>query len=489
MLEDLVSWDSNWSDLRVITFGLGVTGFSVADTLAELGVNQIVVAEKADAEHLDILDVLGVPYLVGDKAKQLSQEIVDHRPELIITSPGVRPNSWLIQWAQENDIPVWVDIDLALRLLDKAKLTANGPIPQVIAITGTNGKTTTTQLTEAMLIAGGFRAVACGNIGTPILDAVRDPIGFDFLVLELSSFQLHYLNQFSPVSSVVLNLADDHLDWHGSFENYLQAKGKVYQNTQIACVYNLQDSATERLVEEADVIEGARAIGFTLGIPARSQVGYVEDILCDRAFLEARAENALEIATLEDISKIGVLTPHLLANIAAATALARSVGVAPIAIKQAIQNFKLDAHRIQLVAEAAGVRYFDDSKATNPHAAAASLASFESIIWIVGGLLKGVDLTQLAARFASRIKLALVIGEDRSPVTSALGANGIRFVEVNAEQVMQEVAKLAISNAVSGDTVLLAPAAASMDQFKDYADRGTQFTQAIRESLGANNEG
>ena len=242
-LESFNSWHSNWQELRVGVIGLGVTGFSVADTLAELGAKQLVVAEKAEADLLDILNVLGVEHVTGDAAKGASssvpgvpQQLIDFAPEVLVTSPGVRPDSPLIQWAVENSIDVWVDIDLAWRLRDKS-----GTPAAWLCITGTNGKTTTTQLTEAMLLAGGLRSMACGNIGTPILDAIRVPDGLDALVVELSSFQLHYLGQISPVSSAVLNLADDHLDWHGGFDAYKAAKGKVYEQTKIACVYNVQD--------------------------------------------------------------------------------------------------------------------------------------------------------------------------------------------------------------------------------------------------------
>jgi len=340
-----------------------------------------------------------------------------------------------------------------------------------------------------MLIEGSHRAIACGNIGTPILDAIRDPEGFDVLVVELSSFQLHYLGEISPFSSAVLNLADDHLDWHGNFDAYSDAKAKVYENTQVACVYNVNDLATEKMVENADVQEGARAIGFTTGIPSRSQVGFVEDLLCDRAFHEDRQNSALEIATLEDLSSIGVLTPHLMANASAATALARSYGVAPAAILQALKSFKLDAHRIELVAEANGVRWIDDSKATNPHAAAASINSFEHVVWIVGGLLKGVDLTDLVTRFSSRMRAAVVIGKDRQLVLDALAsaAPTLSVVEVQTEDnsaVMQIAVDEAAKFAKAGDVVLLAPAAASMDQFKDYADRGDSFAAAVRAHLG-----
>ncbi|MEY4390991.1 MAG: hypothetical protein RLZZ400_734, partial [Actinomycetota bacterium] len=385
-LDHLASWHADWKDLRVAVLGLGVTGFSVADTLAELGCDVLVVAQKADAEHLDILDVLGVRHKVGDDFQSLEVLEAFH-PEVIVTSPGVPPTAPEIVWAAKNDIPVWVDIDLAWRVRDKTNRVADW-----IVITGTNGKTTTTQLTTAMLSAAGHRAAACGNIGVPVLDCVRDPDGYDALVIELSSFQLHYIGEVSPHSSALLNIDQDHLDWHGGFESYLAAKAKIYKNTQFAAVFNSADDNTEQALEDADVVEGCRAIGFTIGAPKLSEVGFVEDLLVDRAFIDDRANQALEIASLAEISQIGLVTPHLLANVAAATALARSYGVEPEDIRDALSNFKIDAHRIQLVADFEDVKWVDDSKATNPHATAASLSSFESVVWIVGGLLKGVDI-------------------------------------------------------------------------------------------------
>ena len=483
-LDQLTSWHSNWSDIRAVVFGLGVSGFSVADTLAELGAKTLVVAEKAEADLLDILDVIGVPHLTGEEAKGVPSEVIEFKPDVIVVSPGVRPQHELLVWAASQSIAVWVDIDLAWRLRDKTERLAHW-----FTVTGTNGKTTTVQLLTAMLNAGGIKAEACGNIGKPILDAIRDPEGFDALVVELSSFQLHYLGQIYPFSSAVLNLADDHLDWHGGFEEYRAAKAKVYENTVAACVYNVMDKATEAMVENADVVEGARAIGFTLGIPTRSQIGFVEDILCDRAYLDDRDKNALEIATLEDISEIGVMTPHLMANVAAATAMARSAGVEPDRIKHAIRNFTLDGHRIELVAEAGGIRWIDDSKATNPHAANASLASFERVVWIVGGLLKGVDISELVERHKASLAAAIVIGADRTAVLEALAskAPGVPVEEISSgtgAEVMQAAVTAAARYAVDGDVVLLAPAAASMDQFKDYADRGSSFALAVKHLLG-----
>ncbi len=488
-IDELTSWHSDWRGLKVAVLGLGVSGFSVADTLAELGCELRVFAERADAEQLDILDVLGVAHFTGPAASGLPKELLEFKPELLVTSPGFKPDSEILVWAREAGVPVWVDIELAWRIRDKS-----GEPAEWVLVTGTNGKTTTVQLTTSILQAAGLRAISCGNIGTPILDCIRDPSGFDVLVVELSSFQLHYLGEVSPQAAAVLNIDEDHLDWHGSFEAYRAAKSKVYQNTRLACVYNVGDKATEQMVIDADVIEGARAIGFTVGAPSLSQVGYASDILCDRAFIEERRDEAQELATLDDIAEIGVVTPHLLANVAAAAALARSFGIPADAVREGIRNFRLDRHRIEVVEEANEITWIDDSKATNAHAAAASLSSFDSVVWLVGGLLKGVDLQPLISRFAKKLRGVVVIGRDRDEVMAALhsSAPSVPVIEITTEDnddVMTQAVAGAAAFARPGDVVLLAPAAASMDQFKDYADRGFRFTAAVkalgeRDSLG-----
>ena len=481
-LAKLTSWNSDWSKIKVAVVGLGKTGFSVADTLNELGSKLLVLAESADPEILDILDVLGVESVVDKSADFLSAAMTSFAPDLVIVSPGVMPSSLIVEVANSSGIPIWTDVDLAWRLKDRF-----GDGQEWICITGTNGKTTTTEITEAMLLAGGVRAVACGNIGKPILDCIRDPAEYQVLVVELSSFQLHYLDQIEPFSSAVLNVAHDHLDWHGSFENYRGAKGRMYENTKVACVYNLEDKTTEDLVEAAEVQEGARAIGFGLSAPARSNVGYVENLLVDRAFLEERADSALEIASLEDLAGFGVLTPHLLSNIAAATALARSYGVAPGDCRTALSAFSVSAHRIELVTEVSGVRYINDSKATNAHAASASLRSFDNVVWILGGLLKGVDISQLIAQFGPTLRGAVVIGRDRAEIREAFSllAPSVPVVEIQEDdRVMQRAVSAASGLAQTGDVVLLAPAAASMDQFLNYQERGEMFRAAVI-ALGA----
>lgn len=491
-LAALTSWHADWTGLRVAVLGLGVTGFAVADTLTELGAEVLVLASSPDDDRARILDVIGARFLV-DPLDEAPGELVTFAPELVVASPGFHPDHAVLEWAAATGVPVWGDIELAWRVRDKVGSA------DWILVTGTNGKTTTVQLAATLLAANGLRAAPCGNIGVPVLDAVRDPGGFDVLVVELSSYQLHHLpttgpGAIHPWASVCLNLADDHLDWHGSFDAYRAAKAKVYENTRVACVYNRADEATRTMVEHADVEEGARAIGFGLDTPGPSDLGVVEGILCDRAFLEERRTAALELITVDELEPRGLAAPHVVQNILAASALVRSYGVPVGVIHDALLDFRLDAHRIETVALAGGIRWIDDSKATNPHAAEASLRAFGRVVWIVGGLLKGVDADALVAAHAARLRAAVVIGRDRAALVAAFGrhAPDLPLFEVTAddtEQVMPDAVALAAAVAEEGDTVLLAPAAASMDQFADYADRGRRFHEAVQAMLGGEADG
>lgn len=491
-LAGLTSWWGPWSGLRVAVLGLGVTGFAVADTLVELNATVQVFASGADEDRATILGVLGVPLHI-DPMNQVPEQLREFAPELLVVSPGLHPDHPVLQWAAAEGVPVWGDIELAWRLRDKVSAQA-----EWILITGTNGKTTTARLTAAFLAAAGKRVAPCGNIGVPVLDAVRDPSGFDVFVVELSSYQLHSLptsgpGALIPWASVCLNVADDHLDWHGSFAAYAAAKAKVYANTKVACVYNRSDEATLHMVEDADVVEGARAISFGLDSPGRSEFGIVDGILCDRAFLEDRAHSALELCTIDELIEVDLAAPHIVLNVLAAAALVRSLGVEPVVIHDVVGSFELDAHRIRTVAVVDGVRWVDDSKATNPHAANASLRAFEHVVWVVGGLLKGVDLGTLVQLHASRLRAAIVIGVERDGVREAFARHApeLPLIEIDSadtKKVMPLVVQRATELAQSGDTVLLAPAAASMDQFQDYADRGEQFARAVWDQLGGSDE-
>ena len=483
-LSTLTSWHADWKGLRVAVLGLGVTGFAVADTLAELRAEVLVVAEKAPVPQAKLLEVIGAA-LLETPLDSVPAALVEFAPELIVTSPGFHPDNALLEWAAQAGIAVWGDIELAWRVRDKVRAA------EWITVTGTNGKTTTVQLAAHILAAAGHRVATVGNIGIPVLDAVRDPIGFDVLVVELSSYQLHWINSapegaISALASVCLNVDDDHLDWHGSADAYRAAKGKVYDNTRVACVYNKADEATMRMVEDAEVIEGCRAVGFDLGIPGPSDLGMVDDIVVDRAFHDDRRNSALELTTHGELVEANLAAPHSVANVLAASALVRAFGVEPAVIRTAISTFVVDHHRTERVATVDDVLWIDDSKATNAHAANASLGAFGSVVWIVGGLLKGVDVSPLVASHAAHLRAAVIIGVDRDLLRAAFArhAPGLPVFEVEAtdtEEVMPLAVRLARDVAVTGDVVLLAPAAASMDQFTDYGDRGRRFAAAVKE--------
>lgn len=483
-LDELTSWHADWSGLHVAVLGLGVTGFAAADTLVELGARVRVLASGNDPEREHLLTVIGAEFSRDD----LESSIAEFDPTLIVVSPGFRPDHPLLLWATEHGVPVWGDIELAWRVRDKVRPA------EWMCVTGTNGKTTTVQLATHLLAAGGARVAAVGNIGVPVLDAVRDPIGFDVLVVELSSFQLHWMNRtpagsISPSASVCLNLAEDHYDWHGSAQAYRDAKAKVYANTRVACIYNKAEPATEQMVEDADVVEGCRAIGFDLGPPGPSDFGVVDGIVVDRAFHDDRKTTAIELTTVDELKNVGLAAPHSVANVLAASALARAWGVTPVAIGAAIAEFRVDHHRTETVVSRGGVLWVDDSKATNPHAASASLGAFPSVVWIAGGLLKGVDVDQLVERHHDRLRAVVLIGSDRSALLAALERHApeLPVFEVatgDTEQVMRMAVEFSTAVAQAGDTVLLAPAAASMDQFVDYADRGRRFAAAVIESVG-----
>src|SRR5690606_8122773 len=229
-------------------------------------------------EYRDLVAVIGAQLVLDDDAR-LVDPLREFGPDVVVVSPGFHLDHPVLEWAAKHGVPVWGDIELAWRLRDKV-LRADGTPMDWILVTGTNGKTTTTQLTASMLGAGGVRAAPAGNIGIPVLDAVRDPGGFEVLVVELSSYQLHWTHrnpggELAPLASVELYVDDDHLDWHGSRASYEAAKARVYENTRVACVYNLADDVTRRMIEDAEVQEGCRAIGFGLGMPGPSDLGVV----------------------------------------------------------------------------------------------------------------------------------------------------------------------------------------------------------------------
>ncbi|MEH0543778.1 UDP-N-acetylmuramoyl-L-alanine--D-glutamate ligase [Streptomyces sp. B21-105] len=463
---------TDWQGKHVTVAGLGVSGLPAAKVLHGLGAKVTVVNDGDDArarEQAAELEALGVTVRLGDGAT------LPEGAELVVTAPGWKPDKPLFTAAREAGVPVWGDVELAWRL--------RGPdAAPWLCVTGTNGKTTTTRMLASILAAAGLRTAAVGNIGVSLLDAVLGDEPYDVLAVELSSYQLHWAPSLRAHSAAVLNLAPDHLDWHGSMEAYARDKGRVYEGNQVACVYNVADKATEDLVREADVEEGCRAIGFTLGAPAPSQLGVVDGILVDRAFVEDRQKNAQELAEVADVDPPA---PHNIANALAAAALARAFGVPPKAVRDGLRSFTPDAHRIAHVADVDGVAYVDDSKATNTHAAQASLAAYGSIVWIAGGLAKGATFDELVATSAERLRGVVLLGADRALIREALARHAPEVPVVDLDRTDTGAMSAAVQEArrlaAEGDTVLLAPACASMDMFVNYNQRGDAFAQAVRE--------
>ncbi|MEI2779572.1 MAG: UDP-N-acetylmuramoyl-L-alanine--D-glutamate ligase [Tetrasphaera sp.] len=481
-LADLTHRDADWAGLRVLVAGVGVSGFAAADTLADRGARLLVVDGQtlqpgsAAEQRATLLSLLDVEVRTGpDAAAALP---AGREFDLVVTSPGWRPDQPMLAAAARDGIPVWGEVELAWRMRP-----AEGAAPW-LTITGTNGKTTTVQMLASILRAAGLRATSAGNVGTPILDVVVDPEPYDVVAVELSSFQLHWTHSISPLASACLNIAPDHLDWHGSAEAYWQAKARVYERTQRACVYNVADDETRRMVEQAEVVEGARAIGFTTGVPGVSMLGVVDDVLADRAFVAERQTMAAELGTLADLARGGLPpAPHVVANALAAAALARTYGVPPVAVRDGLRAFVPEPHRMAAVAEVGEVRYVDDSKATNPHAAQASLQAFDPVVWIAGGLLKGADIDPLVADIGGRLRGVVLLGADRRLIAQSLARHApeVPVVEVSDTDTgaMDRVVSAAASLARPGDVVLLAPAGASMDMFANYGARGDAFARAV----------
>ncbi|MEU6060275.1 UDP-N-acetylmuramoyl-L-alanine--D-glutamate ligase [Streptomyces sp. NPDC047097] len=462
---------TSWQAKHVTVAGLGASGIPAARALAGLGARVTVVNDGDDERsrtQAEELRAEGIAVRLGDG------DTLPEGTELIVTAPGWRPGKPLFAAAEAAGVEVWGDVELAWRL--------RGPdAAPWLAVTGTNGKTTTVRMLASILEAAGLRTAAVGNIGVSLLDAVLGEQRYDVLAVELSSYQLHWAPSLRAHSAAVLNLAPDHLDWHGSMEAYAADKGRIYEGNTVACVYNAADKATEDLVREADVEEGCRAVGFTLGTPGPSQVGIVDDLLVDRAFVENRQQQAQELAQVSDVNPPA---PHNIANALAAAALARAFGVPAGAVREGLRAFRPDAHRIEHVADVDGVAYVDDSKATNTHAAEASLAAYQGIVWIAGGLAKGATFDELVQRSAPRLRAAVLMGADRALIREALARHAPEVPVVDLDRTdtgaMSEAVDEAARLARTGDTVLLAPACASMDMFTDYTKRGEAFADAVR---------
>jgi UDP-N-acetylmuramoylalanine--D-glutamate ligase len=458
---------SNFADKKILVAGAGVTGVASARALVKRG---------AEVQ------------LVDDKKIENSEFKVTHTSEAdvrvfdaLLISPGWREDHPLVVAARENKVAIINEIDLAWSLKPASQ--------KWLGLTGTNGKTSTVELTAHMIRTGGHSALACGNVGTTVIEAVESSEKYEFLVLELSSFQLHWLQDSDFIAGAVLNIAEDHLDWHGTFDSYAAAKISLLDKSTTA-ILNGDDS---EIVSRANHWLG-RKVFFSLDTPAPGEIGIVEELLVDRAFVA----DPMEAAMFCELTEVSPTVPHNVANALAAAGLARVIGVDHEKIREAIKSFVPGRHRIETVLTKDEITWINDSKATNPHAAAASIMSALSVIWIAGGLAKGATMGELVARVKGRLRAAILIGEDRDLIAKELRTHApeveIVLVDLPSDYIkgspgnslMESVVEAARARAKSGDTVLLAPACASMDQFLSYADRGDRFARAVKKVV--NNE-
>ena len=455
------------SGAKVLVAGARVTGRAILAALTPLGAR----ATLTDDSPSMLTEFAQNGVAVIDAANAV-ERIADF--DLVVTSPGLPPEAPVLAAAAAAGVPIWGDVELAWRLDVSGHY---GPPRRWLVVTGTNGKTTTTSMLHAMLVAGGRQALLCGNIGDPVLDVLDQPA--ELMAVELSSFQLHWAPSLRPEAGVVLNVAEDHLDWHGSMDAYARDKARVLDGR--VAVVGLDDPVAAGLLSSAaaDV-----RIGFRLGEPGPGELGVRDGVLVDNAFGEQLA--LAEAASISVAGPVGVL------DALAAAALARAVDVPAQAIADALAGFRVGRHRAEVVGVLDGVTYVDDSKATNPHAAQASIGAYPRVVWVAGGLLKGASVDELVAGVANRLVGAVLIGRDRSLIRDALSrhAPDVPVVEpvtgedsgvhgTNVTRLMTAVVDAARGLASAGDTVLLAPAGASFDQFSGYGQRGDAFAEAV----------
>jgi UDP-N-acetylmuramoylalanine--D-glutamate ligase len=453
---------------QLLVLGGGVTGRSVAQVLSNMGAEVSIYDENESGSF--------------EFSRITINELLNINWAAAVVSPGWRPSHPVIADLRNREIPLLNEIDLAWEIKQQV-----APEQKWLAVTGTNGKTTTVELTESILKAAGIHAFACGNVGTPVIDAVTSEQKYDYLILELSSFQIHWSESAEFVAGSILNIALDHIDWHGSFAEYAKSKLDLLSRS-VTAILNGDDAA---VVEGSQYWQG-RKVFYTLQTPKPGEIGLVEDLLVDRAFVA----DPMEAAMFCELNEVQPTAPHSVSNALAAAGLARAIGIDNEVIRSAIKKFRPGRHRIELVLEQNGIRWIDDSKATNPHAAQASVMSELSVVWIAGGLAKGAEMSELVAQVGPRLRAVVLIGTDRELIAQELQSNfpNVSIVRVDPKpghdrsssdnEFMNQIVTEAKHLAQSGDAVLLAPACASMDQFLSYGDRGDRFAKSVREIVG-----
>ena len=440
---------------RVVVVGLGISGRAVARHLRAEGAGVVVVEDHPRPSTQGEAEALGIDLLLRPDPARLRAVVA--AADLVVPSPGVAPSHPVFDVAARAGVPVLGEVELAAR-------RASCPI---VAVTGTNGKTTVTSLIASILQVGGLSAVAAGNIGSPLIDAVTGEA--DVVVAEVSSFQLQFVDRFHPAVAVWLNLAPDHLDWHPDTASYAAAKARIWarQGPDDVAVVNADDPQVMSWAASAP----SRVVTFGTSGPD----GRRSDLTVEGGWLVAGGDRLLAVGDLPRA------LPHDVANALAAAGAALALGARPADIAAALRSFVAPPHRLTLVAEADGVRWYDDSKATNPHAAATAVTAFESVVLLAGGRNKGLDLGELARAAEGRVRQVVAFGEAAGEVEAAFAGRG---PTVRAGS-MGEAVALAAHAARSGDVVLLSPGCASFDWYESYAARGDAFAAAALDLLGS----
>ena len=424
--------------MRILVLGAGVSGRAAASLARRRG-HAVTVYDEADLDPTALLD-LGVGLVSGGWDGILLDGV-----DVVVASPGFSERSLPLVETMEAGVPIWSEIEFAWRALDGRP---------VVAVTGTNGKTTVTGLTAEMLEASGIAAVAAGNIGTAFSDVVE--ADWEVAVVEVSSFQLRFIDRFHPRAAAILNIAADHLDWHGSVQSYAAAKARIFERQEPAdlLVYDADD--------EGASAAASRAASVLHPVSARRRPPGGSGV----------SEGRLHLPGVSvPLEELGSIDPAHVVDLAVAAVLALDQGAEPGAVSQVIREFRPGSHRRTPVRTVGGVVYVDDSKATNPHAALAAIDAYESVVLIAGGLAKGLDLAPLARM--PNVKAVVGLGTAGPELVAAAPAEG------HLAASMGEAVQLAASLAAPGDTVLLAPGAASFDQFRSYAERGEAFAAAV----------
>jgi UDP-N-acetylmuramoylalanine--D-glutamate ligase len=446
-----MSYVSELAGKKCLVVGAGVTGRAVEKALI-----------KCDA----------LPILFDEKV-HLASDVVNQVPDLIdmaVISPGWRLDHPVIAKLKQAGVVMISEVDFAWKIKEVL-----APKQRWVGLTGTNGKTTTIKMVESIFKSAKINGAACGNVGQTVIESVIRDQPYEYLALELSSFQIQWSDLPKYESVAILNIAEDHIDWHGSFDSYASAKLKLLNHGKRSIVNKSDKELFKR-------VSGNSVTWFSLDTPLPGELGVVDNLLVDRAF-SSSASQAHEIAELVDVTPT---VPHNVLNALAAAAIALSLDIPYSAIKDGLKNFSTDHHRMELVLRKNEISWIDDSKATNPHAAIASLLSYFNVIWIAGGLAKGASMDELVLRAANRIKSVILIGQDREFIAQAFQKHSpnTEIIRVDqksdGKQLMIDVVKQAQQIAKAGDTVLLAPACASMDQFDSYVDRGQSFSDAVK---------